>query len=59
MKIYFAGTPGGIKSREREWRKIIHSRLLSYWDIQQDQFNIPYAFNLIKNDILSRSSRST
>jgi len=46
MKIYLAGTPG-IKSREREWLKIIRRRLLSYWDIQQNQFNIPYSFKLI------------
>ena len=48
MKIYLAGTPG-IKSREREWLRIIKRRLLSFWDIQQDQFNIPYSFWLIRN----------
>lgn len=47
MKIYFAGTPG-IESREREWQRMLKSRLLSYWDIQQNQFSIPFAFNLIK-----------
>ena len=56
MKVYFAGTPG-IKSREREWRKIIPYRLLSYWDIAIETHRAgDYAFNLIKNDILSRSS---
>jgi hypothetical protein len=47
MKIYLAGTPG-IESREREWQKILKRRLLSYWDIQRNQFAIPFAFNLIK-----------
>jgi len=47
MRIYLAGTPG-IKSREREWQKILHNRLLSFWDIIQDQFNVPFAFKLIK-----------
>ena len=46
MKIYLAGTPG-TEIREREWLKIIKLRLLSYWDIQQDQFNVPYSFKLI------------
>ena len=47
MKIYLAGTPG-TEIREREWIKIINSRLLSYWDISQEQFNVKFAFNLIK-----------
>ena len=46
MKIYLAGTPG-TEEREREWDKILKRRLLSYWDIQQDQFSVPYAFKLI------------
>jgi len=47
MKIYFAGTPGQIK-RERRWLEFITKRLLSFWDIQQDQFGVPESFNLIK-----------
>ena len=50
MKIYLAGTPG-MESREREWQKILLRRLLSYWDIQQDQFSVPFAFKLIKMKI--------
>ena len=60
MKIYLAGTPG-IESREREWQKKIKGRLLSYWDISQNQFSVPFAFNLIKQryeNLVSRSSRS-
>jgi len=47
MKIYLAGTPGTIQ-REREWQKSIQKRLLSYWDIQQEQFAVKEAFYLIK-----------
>ena len=47
MYIYLAGTPG-IKSREREWQTRIKRRLLSFWDINQTAFNVPYAFELIK-----------
>ena len=47
MKIYLAGTPG-IISREGGWIKLYFRRLLSYWDIQQDQFQVLRAFNLIK-----------
>lgn len=46
MKIYFAGTPG-IQERERRWQEIMIGRLLSYWDISQDQSAVPFAFNLI------------
>ena len=59
MHLYLAGTPG-IESREREWQKRISKRLLSYWDIQQDQFNVRFAFRLIKEkyeDNICRSSR--
>jgi len=49
MHIYLAGTPG-IKSREREWQTRIKRRLLSFWDINQDAFNVPYAFELIKEN---------
>ena len=47
MKVYLAGTPG-MESREREWQAILKQRLLSYWDISQNAFSVPYAFNLIK-----------
>ncbi len=46
MKIYLAGTPG-TRKRERKWQKTIYRRLLSFWDIRQKAFNIPYAFKLI------------
>ena len=46
MKIYLAGTMG-IESREKTLQKMISHRLLSYWDISQDQFAVPFAFNLI------------
>ena len=58
MKIYFAGTPG-IEDREREWQKITHKRLLSFWDIQQNQFGVPFAFNLIKQKYESLVGRSS
>lgn len=47
MKIFLAGTPGAI-SREREWIKLYSRRLLSYWDIQQNQFSAIESFNLIE-----------
>ena len=50
MKIYFAGTPG-IPLREKKWQELIISRLLSYWDIQEEKFGVPFAFELIKNKI--------
>ena len=50
MRIYLAGTPG-MESREREWQKILKRRLLSYWDIQQKQFSVSFAFKLIKMKI--------
>ena len=59
MKIYLAGTPG-IESRERDWQKKLTSRLLSYWDIHQNQFAVPEAFDLIRRrneDLVSRGSR--
>ena len=63
MKIYFAGTPG-IISREAIWQKQIAEgrggRLLSFWDISQDQFAVKQAFDLgIKNneDLAGRGSR--
>ena len=47
MRIYLAGTPG-TREREQKWQKILKRRLLSYWDIQMDQFEVPYAFRIIK-----------
>lgn len=47
INIYFAGT-SGIESRELQWQELIRSRLLSYWDIQEDQFAVPFAYQLIK-----------
>ena len=47
MKIYMAGTPG-TTSREKAWQTLIINRLLSYWDIQEDQFGVPFAFTYIK-----------
>ena len=49
MKIYLAGTPG-MEQREREWQMILKKRLLSFWDIYQDQFSVPFAFKLIKQN---------
>lgn len=49
MKIYLAGTPG-TKVREKRWQQILTRRLLSFWDIQQDQFNVRYSFKLIKHN---------
>jgi hypothetical protein len=48
MKIYFAGAPGQ-ESRERKWQRTIKKRLLSFYNILQDEFSVPYAFDLIKN----------
>ena len=56
MRIYLAGTPS-IESREREWQKLLKNRLLSYWDIQQNQFRVPFAFNLIKEKYENLASR--
>lgn len=47
MKIFLAGNPGIIR-REKKWLRLAHTRLLSYWDIQQDQFGVPEAFEYIK-----------
>jgi hypothetical protein len=58
MKIYFAGTPG-IEERERNWQSVIKTRLLSFWDIKNNQFSIPFAFNLIKKNYESIFGRST
>jgi len=34
------------RERERKWQSLINKRLLSFWDISQNQFNIPFAFEL-------------
>lgn len=47
MKIYLAGAPG-LKSREIMWQRLANSRLLSFWNIHQNEFNVPFAFKLIK-----------
>lgn len=47
MRIYLAGTPGTVE-RERNFLKFLSSRLLSYWDIQQNQFAVRESFVLIK-----------
>jgi len=56
MKIYLAGTPGN-QERESQWHSLLHSRLLSFWDIIQRQFSVYDAFILIKKrneNLLSR-----
>ena len=47
MRVYFAGAPG-LKSREKIWQRLAGRRLLSYWNIAQEEFNVPFAFQLIK-----------
>jgi len=49
MKIYLAGTPG-TKERERNWQRLMTKRLLSFWDIVQKQFNVDFAFKLIRKN---------
>lgn len=49
MKIYLAGTPG-IREREECWQQILSKRLLSFWDIFNDQFQVYFAFKLIKGN---------
>ena len=48
MKVYLAGTPGQTE-REILWRKLLKHRLLSYWDILNDQFAVYDAFKLAYN----------
>ena len=56
MKIYLAGTLG-IISREKQLLRLISKRLLSFWDIQKNQFAVRESFELIKNEnILCRSN---
>lgn len=49
MQIYFAGTLG-IVSREEQLIRLYEHRLLSFWDIQEDQFAVKKSFELIKNE---------
>ena len=46
MRVYLAGTPG-TKEREKGWQAILKTRLLSFWDIINDQFSVYDAFKLI------------
>lgn len=48
MNTYFAGAPG-MESRERGWQRLIKHRLLSFWNIVNDEFSVPFAFKLIKS----------
>jgi hypothetical protein len=51
MKINFAGTPG-TKERERWWQNFLNKRLLSFYNIINNEFNIPFAFEIsMKNKI--------
>ncbi len=52
MKTYMAGAPG-LTSREKRWQALTRGRLLSYWNISQEEFNVPYAFALIKKRHMS------
>jgi len=59
MKLYLAGNVG-ILSREKDYSKLIQSRLLSYYEISQNLFASDLSFNFIvkRNEhILSRSTR--
>ena len=52
MKIYLAGTLG-IISREEQLIKLFKLRLLSFWDIQKNQFAVRESFEIIKNENIS------
>lgn len=58
MRIYFAGTLG-IISREEQLIKLFKRRLLSFWDIQKNQFAVRESFELIKNENILRQRRKT
>lgn len=58
MKIYLAGTLG-IISREEQLIKLFKRRLLSFWDIQKNQFAVRESFELIKNENIFRSTNDT
>jgi hypothetical protein len=47
MKIYLAGSCVS-KTRMDLWNKMILNRLLSFYELHYGLFNIPYAFELIK-----------
>jgi len=54
VKLYLAGTLG-IISREKQCGELYKRRLLSYWDISQNQFAVPEAFFFIKaRNLLAR-----
>lgn len=48
MKIYLAGNAGS-EAREKRWQSNCRARLLTYWSILNDEFAVPYAFNLIRD----------
>jgi len=56
MKIYLTGTLG-IVSREKQLIKYYKQRLLSFWDIQKNQFAVRESFNIIKNENILRGNR--
>ena len=58
MKIYLAGTLG-IISREKQLLRLISKRLLSFWDIQKNQFAVRESFELIKNENILCHSNDT
>jgi hypothetical protein len=58
MRIYLAGTLG-IISREEQLIKLFKRRLLSFWDIQKNQFAVRESFELIKNENILRQRRKT
>ena len=57
MRIYLAGTPG-IREREVIWQEILLNRLLSFWDIYKNSFEVNYAFELIKSRIKKNENLS-
>ena len=49
MKIYFAGSAGFSLKRESNWHKLIHTRLLSFYDMLiEDVHYVKKAFEMIK-----------
>lgn len=46
MRIYFAGS-GYQREREIRWMKLIVNRLLSYYEIKEEQTTSRFSFNLI------------
>jgi len=43
-----------MKSRERSWQTYLQKRLLSFWDIAEEQFSVTYAFESIKRKKLRK-----